>query len=86
MTNPPDPYEADFRKSSFISNPIEVMPVSYSSQDFIQKAKSDLQRRTSIDKQVQIHQQMLFHFLSILERMEAEDKHTYKCRCRCIIS
>jgi hypothetical protein len=48
----------------------------------IEDAREQLHRKTSIDKMIQTHNEILLRFFSILEEMEKENK---KSKC-CIIS
>jgi hypothetical protein len=63
--------EQIFKKSSFIPNSISTMS--------IEDATNLLHRKTSIDKMIQTHNDLLIKFFEILKQMEEENKKSKCC-------
>jgi hypothetical protein len=63
--------EQIFKKSSFI--PISISTMS------IEDATNLLHRKTSIDKMIQTHNDLLIKFFEILKQMEEENKKSKCC-------
>lgn len=63
--------EQIFRKSSFIPNSTSSLS--------IEDATNKLYRKTSVDKMLQNHNELLIRFFEILKQMEDENKKSKCC-------
>ena len=78
MEEPKSPHEQLFRKMTFIKSNRDVFKTS-DSQELCKEAIEQLNRRASFERKIELHNELLTKFFTILENIQEEDKK--KCKC-----